>query len=222
MKLYLFDCDGTIVDSQVMIVAAMTRAFEAGGLPPPDRDEILSIVGLSLPIAIARLASEHPEAPVNALVDAYKTAFASLRTSTLHQEPMFPGAREVIAGLAAEPDALLGIVTGKSRRGVDAILAMHALAPHFAVIRTADDAPSKPDPTMVLDAIAAVGGTAGETVVIGDTSYDMQMARAAGARALGVSWGYHSPMMLEAAGAEQVVHAFHDIPAALAALLDQD
>lgn len=215
MKLVLFDCDGTLVDSQVMIVAAMSRAFLAHGLEPPPRAEILSIVGLSLPIAIAKLLVRHPDQDPHALVDAYKEAFFDLRQSADHHEPLFPFARETVAGLAARDDVLLGIVTGKSRRGVDAILSLHAMADLFQVIRTADDAPSKPDPTMVLDAMAALGAEPHMTVVVGDTSYDIEMARAAGCRGVGVAWGYHRPEQLTAAGADCIIASFRDLPAAL-------
>jgi phosphoglycolate phosphatase len=219
LRLVLFDCDGTLVDSQVMIVGAMQRAFGIGGLAPPPREEILSIVGLSLPIAIARLASHHPEAPVDALVEAYKSAFFELRNSTLHQEPLYPGARDVIEMLAAAPDTLLGIVTGKSRRGVAAILAMHDLKSRFAVIRTADDAPSKPHPAMVLEAMAEVGADPSATVVIGDTSYDMSMARAAAVPGIGVTWGYHERDLLAEAGAAVIVDRFDEVPTAVARLI---
>lgn len=211
-KLVLFDCDGTLVDSQVMIVAAMTQAFQTAGLVPPSREAVLSIVGLSLPIAIARLLAEHPDLPVDPVVEAYKGAFFTLRQSLDHHEPLFPHARTVIEDLAARPDTLLGVVTGKSRRGLDAILALHGLADHFAVLRTADDAPSKPDPTMVLDAMAAVGGQPSTTLVIGDTTYDIEMARAAGARSVGVSWGYHPASALTAAGAYTVIDDFRRLP----------
>lgn len=215
MRLVLFDCDGTLVDSQVMIVSSMTRAFESAGLAAPPREEILSIVGLSLPIAIARLAGHLPGASVETLVEAYKASFADLRNSTLHREPLYPGARETVEALAARPDTLLGIVTGKSRRGVDAILAHTGLGDRFAVVRTADDAPSKPHPGMVLDAIAAVGADAARTVVVGDTTYDVEMAIAAGTRAVGVTWGYHHRRELAAAGAHRIVERFDEVAAAV-------
>lgn len=211
MNLVLFDCDGTLVDSQVMIVSAMTRAFASVGLPPPTREAVLSIVGLSLPVAIARLLGPVVDVPVDTVVQAYKSAFFELRQSSDHQEPLFPYARDVLEDLSARPDVLLGIVTGKSRRGVDAILAVHGLARCFQVIRTADDAPSKPDPTMVLDAIAEVGGSASRTVVIGDTTFDTEMARAAGCVAIGVSWGYHAAGDLIEAGASLVVDDFREL-----------
>lgn len=142
-----------------------------------------------------------------------------LRSSTRHHEPLYPGAREAIAAIASAPDTLLGIVTGKSRRGVDAILALHGLAPFFSIIRTADDSPSKPHPGMVLEAMAETGADPAATVVIGDTTFDMEMARAAGARAIGVAWGYHPPAALAAAGAERTLVRFDEVPGAVAALI---
>ena len=222
MRLVLFDCDGTIVDSQVMIVTAMTRAFEAGGMVAPAREEILSIVGLSLPIAIARLAGDYPAATVDMLVESYKTAFFDLRNSTLHHEPLYPSAREVIEALAADDDTLLGVVTGKSMRGLLAILAMHGLRDHFQVLKTADGAPSKPHPAMVLEAMAEMGVDADRTVVIGDTSFDMEMAKAAGCHALGVTWGYHDRALLRSSGADRLVERYDEIPAAIQALLGDE
>ncbi len=113
----------------------------------------------------------------------------------------------------------MGIVTGKSRRGVDAILALHDLASYFQVIKTADGSPSKPHPGMVLEAMADMGADTAETVVIGDTSFDMEMARAAGARAIGVSWGYHHRSALVQAGAERIVERYEELPAAVASML---
>lgn len=153
MKLIIFDCDGTLVDSQRMICAAMRQAYEAHDLSVPAETELLAIVGLSLPDAFRRLAQgcPAPEAyPVASLVAAYRTAFAGLRQSVEHLEPLYPGARETIEALARRPDAVLGIATGKSQRGVRAVLARHGLAERFATIKTADDAPSKPHPGMVL------------------------------------------------------------------------
>lgn len=219
MKLVLFDCDGTIVDSQVMIVSAMNNAFAALGRTAPVREAVLAIVGLSLPVAMARLVPGEGEEDTMRLVDAYKAAFTELRASPVHLEPMFPGARETIDRLAARDDMLLGVVTGKSRRGLDAILALHGLGDRFAVLRTADDGPSKPHPHMVLDAVAAVGADVADTLVIGDTTYDIEMAVAAGCRSLGVTWGYHGADALAAAGADRLVASFGEVPGAVDELL---
>lgn len=204
MKLVLFDCDGTLVDSQHVIVAAMGRAFARAELAMPSREAVLGIVGLSLVEAMQRLGEDDPRFPAERLADLYREAFRELRTEPGFSEPMFPGMRGLIDRLAARDDLLLGIATGKSQRGVAAVLAHHGLEGRFVTIQTADDAPSKPHPAMVLQAMAATGAAPMDTVLIGDTSFDMVMARAAGARAIGVSWGYHAPDLLTQSGAERL------------------
>lgn len=210
-RLILFDCDGTLVDSQQMICAAMQQAFDDHGLVCPPRSAVLSIVGLSLPTAVERLAEGLAGFPVESVVERYKAAFFALRQSETHMEPLYPGARETVDALALRGDVLLGVATGKSQRGVRAVLGHHGLLERFSVIKTADDAPSKPHPGMVLDAMAETGAKPHDTVLIGDTTYDIEMARAAGARAIGVSWGYHPVDALHAAGAHEVVDTFADL-----------
>jgi phosphoglycolate phosphatase len=209
MKLILLDCDGTIVDSQHMIVAAMELAFAAAGLLPPPRAEILSVVGLSLMPAVTRLLPIGTEAKIaEQIVDAYKQGFQTLRRDPANHEPLYPGAREAILALAGRDDVVLGVATGKSRRGVDVLFEREGLHPHFVTIQTADDHPSKPDPSMILRALTETSTTADACVMVGDTTYDMHMAAAAGVAALGVGWGYHDIPMLRAAGAESVVHNY--------------
>ena len=205
MKLILFDCDGTLVDSQHVIVAAMGRAFARAELAVPPREAVLGIVGLSLVEAMQRLGEDDPRFPAERLADLYRQAFRELRTEPDFSEPMFPGMRGLIDTLSARDDVLLGIATGKSQRGVAAVLGHHGLEGRFVTIQTADDAPSKPHPAMVHQAMAATGVDARDTVLIGDTSFDMVMARAAGAGAIGVSWGYHAPELLRQSGAQWLV-----------------
>ena len=210
-KLALFDVDGTLVDSQEHILAAMARAHAGGDLPLPARAAVLSIVGLSLPVAMARLHPGADEARIAALVAGYKDAFASLRAVML--SPLYPGVRAVLQELAGRGDVVLGVATGKSRRGLDHILAAHGLEGVFATTQVADDHPSKPDPSMIRAALAETG--AARAVMIGDTSFDMEMGRAAGVGRLGVAWGYHPRAALVAAGAERVIEATQALPAAL-------
>ncbi|MEA2928536.1 MAG: phosphoglycolate phosphatase [Hyphomicrobiales bacterium] len=218
MKLVIFDCDGTLVDSQHMILAAMGAAYAAHGLAMPDRERALSIIGLSLTEAFTLLGKDDLGFPVASLAEHYKLAFHALRDSGQHMEPLYPGAAEAVAALARRDDVVLGIATGKSQRGVRLVLTHHGLIEHFITIKTADDAPSKPDPGMVTAAMREAGVSAAETVVVGDTTYDMMMARAAGATAIGVSWGYHARDSLIEAGADAVIDDFAALVPALDSL----
>ena len=216
LKLVIFDCDGTLVDGQHMIVASMTQAFAAHGIAVPNRETMLSMVGLSLIETFTELGRGVEQFPVASLAEHYKLAFHALRVSGQHIEPLYPGAAEAVQALARREDVALGIATGKSQRGVRLVLGHHGLLEHFITIKTADDAPSKPDPGMVREAMREAGAAAENTVVVGDTVYDVAMARAAGAAAIGVAWGYHSREALTAAGAP-VIDSF----ATLVPMLDR-
>lgn len=202
-RLVVFDCDGTLVDSQHSICAAMVRAFEGAKLPPPDRQAILSVVGLSLPRAIARLLPDEAADFHDHLSDAYKRAFHDLRRNEAVSEPLYPGMADLIAALEAQ-GWLLGVATGKSDRGLDLCLAHHGLREKFVTLQTADRHPSKPHPSMLIEAMAEAGAAPETTVMIGDTVFDIDMGIAAGVRSIGVGWGYHAPEALWAAGAHAV------------------
>ena len=208
-RLVIFDVDGTLVDSQNLIVEAQRRTFVAHGLTPPDRRTSLSVVGLSLDEAFAVLAG--PDGPVASLSAYYKGLFHDLRSDPSLTEPLFPGAPEIVAALAARTDTMLGIATGKSRRGVRHLFERTGWAQAFATVQTADDHPSKPAPDMIHAALAETGVAPQDACMIGDTSFDMAMAKAAGVRAIGVSWGYHEPAALLAAGAETIISEFAEL-----------
>ena len=202
-RLAVFDCDGTLVDSQHSICSAMTMAFEGEKLVAPDRTTILSVVGLSLPLAIARLLPEAEADFHDHLSESYKRAFQQMRRDNAVSEPLYPGIAELIRQLDAD-GWLLGVATGKSDRGLNLCLSHHGIHAHFVTLQTADRHPSKPHPSMLLTAMADAGAVPETTVMIGDTSYDIDMALAAGTKALGVGWGYHPPADLIAAGAHAV------------------
>lgn len=221
LKLIIFDVDGTLVDSQHMIVAAMNAAFAEHRIVAPPRERILSIVGLSLETAMRALCTAEPDDMAVPLAEAYKAAFRDLRTSPEHHEPLFPGAMDVLDALAGRKDVVLGLATGKSRRGVDAIIELHDLHDRFVTIQTADIHPSKPHPAMVQAAMRETGALPQETVMLGDTTFDMEMARSAGVNAIGVAWGYHETATLEAAGAHRILDHFNEFESAFDTLLPQ-
>ncbi len=211
MKLVIFDVDGTLVDSQAHILGAMGRAFAGEGLACPSRDAILSIVGLSLPQAMARLLSGGEAAQLDRLVDGYRNSFAGLRSELEDASPLYPYTLETLTALRARDDVLLGIATGKSRRGVRHLLDSHDLHGAFVTIQTADTHPSKPNPSMLQEAILDAGVALCDAVMIGDTTFDMDMARNAGMTAIGVDWGYHPASDLVASGAQTVLHDYREL-----------
>jgi phosphoglycolate phosphatase len=216
LRLVVFDVDGTLVDSQAHIMAAMERAFAEAGRPAPARDHVLGCVGLSLPVVMAQLVPGAAD-DVKSLVEGYKTAFASLRQSEdgVALSPLYPGALECLTALAADPWTLLGIATGKSRRGLAHLMDLHDLAGMFQTMQVADDHPSKPHPAMLEACLSETGVEAGCATMVGDTTYDIEMGRAAGMRTIGVSWGYHRPSALREAGADMVIDDFAALYSAL-------
>ncbi len=214
-RLVIFDCDGTLIDSQNSIFATMMAAYAELGLEPPSRADVLGVVGLSLPQAFAVLAATHTPAVQSELVGLYKSVFPRTREAIQGHDPLYPGTRETVEMLAARADVVLGVATGKSRRGVARLFDREGWHGHFATIQTADDNPSKPHPSMILKAMAETGIGAAQTLMIGDTSFDMEMARRAGVGAVGVGWGYHTADRLYAAGAHLVVADAAELVAAL-------
>ena len=214
-RLALFDCDGTLVDSQANICLAAVEAFALSGLTPPPAPAIRRIVGLSLVEAMRVLAPDQPDEAHHRLASDYKAAFFRLRTEgAMAPEPLFDGIPALLDHLAAE-GWLMGVATGKSDRGLARVLAEHGLVHHFVTLQTADRHPSKPDPAMVFAAMAETGVAAADVAMIGDTSFDMAMGKAAGAFAVGVAWGYHDVHELVNAGAQVVAQDVADLPALL-------
>lgn len=214
--LAVFDCDGTLIDGQASICAAMEAAFSQFGLPLPPRNHVRRAVGLSLPQAIRRLLPEADEARLVALIEAYKLAFRAERAAGTLEQGLFDGMAALLERLHAD-GWLLGVATGMSQRGLDHCLAAHGLTHLFVTLQTADHHPSKPHPAMLEAALREAGVAANQAVMIGDTAYDMAMAGAVGVRAIGVDWGYHECHELLAAGAEAVARD----PAHLEELLKQ-
>lgn len=213
--LVIFDCDGTLIDSQNAIVSAMTHAFASQNLSAPPRRRTLSVVGLSLPEAIAILAPQHSLETQAALIEGFRAGSKLIRGRG-ESEVLYPGISALVSMLASHDDVHLGIATGKSHRGVLRLFEQQNWHELFATIQTADNNPSKPHPQMIMSAMQETGVDPAQTVMIGDSSFDMAMARAARVKAIGVTWGYHTTDALNSAGA----HAIAETSADLLTLLD--
>jgi phosphoglycolate phosphatase len=203
-RLAVFDCDGTLVDGQADVLWAMERAFTRASLAPPDSNEVRRMVGLSLPVAVRKLAPDLTDEQARHVVEFYKSSFRARREEGLLNEPLYDGIAELLHALHDDGWSL-AVATGKSDRGLAACLAGHGLTELFVSLQTADRHPSKPHPAMLEAALFEAGANPREAVMIGDTTFDMQMARAANVSAIGVAWGYHTPAELSATGAHSVV-----------------
>lgn len=215
-RLIIFDCDGTLIDSQHSIVRSMQRAFLSFGLIAPQPEAVKRVVGLSLDHAVARLAPELGASDVHQIAETYKSLFKEMRLAGRNIEPDFPGVLDALAELDRQ-GYLLGVATGKSRRGLHAVIERLELEGRFITLQTADDVTAgKPAPDMCLQACAEAGVEPADAVMIGDTTFDIEMARNAGAWAIGVDWGYHEPHELTAVGAHSIAGHGDELPTLVA------
>jgi phosphoglycolate phosphatase len=203
LRLAIFDCDGTLADSEASIVDAVNAAFRGHRLPLPDRRQIVAHIGLSLDRFLNEVAPALDADERGQVLEAYRLNFSRLREER-GADPLFDGIGDLLDELTGA-GVLLGVATGKSRRGLNRFLEAHGLAPRFATLQTADDAPSKPHPGMIERALAETGTEPHEAVIIGDTTFDIGAGVNAGVRAIGVDWGHHDRDALLAAGAAEVV-----------------
>jgi len=210
IRLAVFDCDGTLSDGQAAVCNAMDQAFAENDLPAPERSLVRRIVGLSLPLAVRELAPATSPDQHRAVVASYKAAFRAARNEGRLSEPLFDGIPALLRRLHAK-GWTLGVATGKSDRGLKNTLAINGLSELFGPLHTADRHPSKPHPAMLQAAMEDAFAAPENTVMIGDTSYDMEMAKHAGARAIGVAWGYHEMHELLEAGAEAVAETMEQL-----------
>ncbi len=216
MKLVLFDCDGTLIDSAAVIHTSMEKTFTEAGFPAPEISTTKTVIGLTLEIALAQLLGREIDDQVNHMAHRYRHHSHRMRSTEDCHEPFYDGIWELLHELQRIDDLLLGVVTGKSRRGLDSLIDKHDLGSAIIATRTADECPSKPHPAMVLECCAETGIDPGLTIVIGDAIYDMQMAANAGAKAVGVTWGYCDRAALIEAGADHIV----EDPAELMPIID--
>jgi len=202
-RLAVFDCDGTLVDGQADVCWAMERAFTRAGLPAPDAQIVRRIVGLSLPVAVRQLAPTLDEERIAAVTEFYRSSYRARRDEGLRDEPLYDGIADLLRALHAD-GWRLAVATGKSDRGLISCLDSHGIKDRFISLQTADRHPSKPHPAMLQAALGDALAQPENTVMIGDTTFDMDMAQAANVRAIGVDWGYHTTAELNGAGASAV------------------
>ena len=220
MRLIVFDMDGTLIDTQALISEHMGAAFASLELVPPTPAEVRQIIGLSLPVAVGQLAGTSDINLIEGIVGQYKSFYKASLEHDVDREPLYPGAREALDRLKQQKGTVLGIATGKGLTGVARILGNHGIDGHFVTLQTPDHNPSKPHPGMLLSAMADTGAAPHQTVMVGDTVYDMELVRSAGVRAIGVSWGYHEAAELLKAGAGTLIHDYAELDAAIERVLE--
>lgn len=206
-ELIVFDWDGTLMDSAGKIVRCFESAVNDVGLPSPGAAAIRNIIGLGLNEAVAMLLPQCAPELQSRVVARYREHFLHLDQTEM---PLFPGVRDGLATLA-ERGYLLAVATGKARRGLHRVLEQTGLGHLFVASRCADEALSKPHPQMLLDILDETGVTAAAALMVGDTVYDMQMARSARVDGLAVSYGVHDRQDLVAQAPVACLDSFQEV-----------
>ena len=220
MILVVFDMDGTLLDTQDLITEHMAATFRSMGLTEPTPAQSRRVIGLSLPVAMARLAATDDSVLIHGLVEAYRAHYRASVLTDQGREALFPGALEALQRLNQRADVLLGIATGKGINGVHRLLALHGVSNFFTTLQTPDHNPSKPHPGMLETAMRETGASPDETIMIGDTTFDIEMGVAAGCKTIGVTWGYHEPRELIAVGASTMIDRFEQLDGAIRQLVE--
>ena len=220
MILVMFDMDGTLIDTQALITEHMAATFQSAGLAAPTPEQSRRVIGLSLPVAMARLAQTDDAVLGDQLVGTYKSHYRASLLTDAGREGLYPGARDALDRLSPRDEVVLGIATGKGLNGVHRILELHGIAGHFSTLQTPDHNPSKPHPGMLETAMRETGATPERTVMIGDTTFDIEMGVAARWQTIGGTWGYHDPRELIAAGAGTMIDQYDQLDGAIARLVE--
>ncbi|MFQ5355715.1 MAG: HAD-IA family hydrolase [Mariprofundaceae bacterium] len=207
-SLILFDCDGTLVDSHNHIIRTVQQSFIHCGLEEPCADEAREVIGFSLFAAICKLLPESEQKRAEYVCSVYRNLY--VQNGNKGSEPLYPGVKTTLTNLIVRGYSL-GIVTGKSTKGLMRIFEQHAFEGMFSVWRSADQCPSKPHPAMVLECMQETDISPDRTVVVGDSCMDMEMASESGVAALGVSYGAQKAERLLATGANAVVDCMPDL-----------
>lgn len=220
MILVMFDMDGTLIDTQALILEHMMSTFAGAGLDLPTESDARRVIGLSLPLAMERLARSSDTVLIDRLVESYRSHYRASLVESADREGLFPGALAALGRLHQRKDTLLGVATGKGLNGVHRILGLHGVSDYFVTLQTPDHNPSKPHPGMILRAMSETGVDANQVIMVGDTTFDIEMGKAAGAKAVGVTWGYHDPEELVRAGADIMIDTYDELDAAIGKLAE--
>ncbi len=218
VKLAVFDLDGTLLDSALSIVAGVRACWAACGFPEPDPVTVERIIGLPWEESVRALLPGAGEAEFAMIHNYHDEVARGVRRPPPRSEELFPGAREMLDTLEAS-GYLLAIITSRGARRLSEILDAEEIAGRFVSLKTTDHGPGKPSPELMLQTLAETGARPEEAVMVGDTTFDIEMARGAGTASVGVSWGVHQGDELMRAGADRVVAAFDEIPAAVHGLI---
>jgi len=205
-KLIIFDWDGTLMDSVNKIVTSMQKTALSAQLVVPSAHEVQQIIGLSLPVAIAKLFPDISQKQCLLLTQEYKRQYAVNTTPT----PLFDGATELLSALQNE-NKLLAIATGKGRSGLQGVLDATQTQMYFHASRTSDDAKSKPHPEMLNSLLDELNVAKEDAVMIGDTSHHLAMAQSAGIDSVGVTFGVHCCDVLKAFEPKAIVDSFSEL-----------
>ena len=200
--LICFDWDGTLFDSTAIIVRSIQQAvLDVGGAKPTD-EAASYVIGMALMPALAHAAPDVPKEKYPLLGERYRHHYLA----TQHDISLFDGVLPMLADLKGRHHWLT-VATGKSRRGLDDVLASRQLHGIFDGSRTADETAGNPDPRMLHELMRELGADPERTLMIGDTTHDLQMARNAGVASVGVSYGAHEPHDFGALGPRYIAHS---------------
>lgn len=205
-QLIVFDWDGTLMDSTGHIVSCMRQAINKLELEPLEDTQISHIIGLGLTEAVQTLYPDGNTTLWSSLADCYRQTWLNSPEET----PLFDNAIALLHQLA-EQNIFLGVATGKSRRGLDKVLNATGLGDLFVATRSADECHSKPHPQMILELMDFVGLNGNDTIMIGDTEFDLLMAKNAGTDSLGITHGAHDENKLIACEPKAIVHDLHQV-----------
>lgn len=212
-RLAVFDLDGTLVDSRQPLHCAMSRAFARMGIDLP-YDTLRVVIGLNMAESLNHLAPGLDEAGRAELLAHVRECFAEAHAEPGYIEPLYEGAAELLTRLREE-GWLVAMATGKSRAGVEMITRMHDWGEVFHSSHCAGDGPGKPDPAMLHAAMKCLECAPHQTIMVGDTSHDMRMARNAGVYAQGVAWGFQTAEEVAQADPDHIAHTFAELSASI-------